>query len=305
MTSRLNRWLLLLVSLAFPAVAQDRPEPVAQSLNSILSGYDTNVHTVFREAYAPDVEVRAVVRPSFQPEYAVGLRRGAHGHEVFLIRPSSQIWGYTSAEMMEQGHVVVVSENRVETAQETERTRRSLPPSVSDMPIARCSVAVDEETAAALIRAWRRMLEPPGLGPREFGFDGVTYRFSMEIGGRQLEGEVWDGSPSQLSQPQLADAMADYCTTRSRSIQTALWSGGLLAALSLVPAILLLSAGFRRLTGRRVPGMDRLGSVSRRNSGLTYSIVSFVLVSLLVYAAFTVGSSREMLGLAQVIASAR
>jgi hypothetical protein len=202
---------------------------------------------------------------------------------------------------MRDGRVVTPSETREQTLKRIEEERRRLPPRMSDVPIDRCSAPVDEETAAALIRAWRHMLRNIGPPPDMVMFDGVNYRFSMEIGGRSVEGQIHQGGLSQI-----ADAMADYCSTSRRTGLLKLWAGGLLAAISLVPAILLLSFGFQRATGRRVPGMHRLGSVFRRRGfGAAYALVSIVLISILVYAAIAGGNSREVLGLAQVILSGR
>jgi hypothetical protein len=301
MTRHFGRWLLALALLSLPAIAQNRLEPVTPVDDAISRGRDANLRTVFREAWEPRVEARAFVYPAFAPEYAVGLRRGAHGHEIFLLEPSLQISRYSSVERLRAGEGASPSRTREQTLRDAEEMSRHLPPNVSDVPVARCSVAVDEETAAAVIRAWRRMLQQ--IEPNRDGvymFDGVHYYFSMTISGRVVEGKTWRGMP-----PELAEAMADYCSANSRSRRIALGAGVPLAALSLVPAMLLLSAGFRRITGRRIRGMDRLGSAFRRNFGMTWAAVSTVLVALLVYAAFSGGSSREVLGLAQVIASAR
>ena len=301
-TSGLARCFLAVLLLAFPAMAQDRLEPVTPPDDVISRGHAANLRAVFREAYEPRVEARAFVYPAFAPEYAVGLRRGADGYEIFLIEPSLQISRYASVVRRLGGHEIVAPERRAQQLRDAEADRRRLPAGVSDVPVSSCSAAVDEETAATLIRAWRRMLQQ--VEPNRDGmvmFDGVHYTFSMLIGGRLVEGTTWRGMP-----PELAEAMAAYCSRSSRARWIALSAGLLLAPIALVAALLLLIAGLARLAGRPVPGTARLGSLFRRRSArIAWATVSIVLVALLGYAAIAGGNSREMLGIAQVIAAAR
>lgn len=300
MMHRVMRLLLALALLACPATARDRLDPVPPQ-DAVSRTYDATFRAVFREAYQPGVEVRVIVTPSWALDYAIGLRRGASGHEIFLIEPSIRASRYASIELEREGHYVSPSETREQVLRRLDEERRHLPPSLSDVPISRCSAPIDERTAAAVIAAWRNRLQNIGPQPDSFTFDGVNYRFSMELGGRLVEGQQQRGGVM----PQLADAMGAYCSKSRGGSRIALWAGAFLAALSIVPAILLLGWGFQRITGRRVPTIDRLGSAFRRRGfARTWAIVSIVLVSLLVYAAFAVGNSREVLRAAEVIASA-
>ena len=70
--------------------------------------------------------------------------------------------------------------------------------------------------AAALLAAWRRMLEEvrPGDAP-EAGADGDHYRFSMEADGRALRGETLSprGGTRAEKLARLVEAMRGYCET--------------------------------------------------------------------------------------------
>ncbi|MET1111565.1 MAG: hypothetical protein ABWX67_08590 [Allosphingosinicella sp.] len=55
---------------ASPRLAPEQAAPAE------LAGYAADLRRTFREAFDPDVTLRALVRPSFETEYAVGLRRG-------------------------------------------------------------------------------------------------------------------------------------------------------------------------------------------------------------------------------------
>ncbi len=302
MTRRFARCILTVLLLAFPAHAQVRLEPVTPPNDVISRAHAANLRTVFREAYEPGVEARAFVHPAFAPEYAVGLRRDTSGYEIFLLEPSLQISRYASVESRLGGHVIVAPQRRAQQLRDAEADRRRLPARVSDVPVSSCSAAVDEETAATLLRAWRQMLQQ--VEPNRDGmvmFDGVHYIFSMTIDGRLVEGTTWRGMP-----PELAEAMAAYCSRSSRARWIALSVGLVVAPIALVAALLLLVAGLARLAGRPVPGTAKLGSYFRRRGArVAWATVSIVLVALLGYAAIAGGNSREMLGLAQVIASAR
>jgi hypothetical protein len=300
MTRHLRSWFLALALLAIPAAAQDRLEPVPPANDAITRESEANLRTAFREAYEPRVELRAFVHPSWAPEYAVGLRRAANGHEIFLLEPSLQISRYAWVERVRSGRVTTTPSHQEQMVRDAEAERRRLPPRVSDVPVQVCSAGVDEETAATLIRAWHRMLRQ--IEPNRDGvyqFDGVSYSFSMALDGRPVEGTTWRGTP-----PSLADAMADFCARSSWTSRLALWTGVLLALLVLAPAMLLLGAGLRRITGQRIPGIERLRPlVRRRGFRIACATVSIGLVSILAYGAISGWSSREVLRVAQVIAA--
>jgi hypothetical protein len=94
----------LVLALATPAAAQKRLTPL-EPVPDVLADHDARVRLVFKEAYAPEVTLRAVVRPSFQVEYAVGLRSSAAGLEIFALRPSRQVWSYEAIALLKSGRM--------------------------------------------------------------------------------------------------------------------------------------------------------------------------------------------------------
>ena len=191
-----------------------------------LEGYEADLKRAFREAFGPDVRLRAIVRPSFEAEYAVTLRRTGDGHEIFAMRPvSQQVWAYQMAKLLRSGRAGVMhidltdpkSVPRDDTADEISRLEKDLPPDPADLALHRCAVPVDGRLAGDLAGAWRSMLEE--VRPDEElmpGVDGTTYVFSMESGGRALGGQSW--TPREGTRParlaRLAEAMLSYCLTR-------------------------------------------------------------------------------------------
>ena len=93
---------------AFPTAPAAPPDHLLPE-DSLLSGgfsamfpnYHLLILNVLRDVFDRDVELRAVVLPSFSPEYAVGLRTiGApndpSSYRVIYLRPEIQLWGYQS-----------------------------------------------------------------------------------------------------------------------------------------------------------------------------------------------------------------
>lgn len=200
-----------------PALQHLVPEEAAgASRTDPLTKYRTTVHSVLKEAFAPEVAARAIVYPSFSVEYAVGLRRGTGGWEIFGVHPTSHsVWTYTAIELMRQGHMgAMTMDGRDRTGEEMAELRKGLPADPADLPLSRCSVPLGVDAADAVAAAWRTMLEavkpdPAGLP----GADGTDFHFSMESGGRTLAGQTW--SPREGSRPAklaaLAAAMQELC----------------------------------------------------------------------------------------------
>ncbi|HEX6375773.1 MAG TPA: hypothetical protein VFZ91_08625 [Allosphingosinicella sp.] len=213
-----------------PRLAPLQPPPGA------LADYEADLQRTFRDAFGADVRLRAVVRPSFQTEYAVGLRQDGEGYEIFALRPSRQIWAYQMIKLYKSGQAGVMifdgsdgddpdkllgdpdSEPRDGTADAIAQLQKDLPADPSDLPLSRCAVTVDDAVAAGVTAAWRRMLETVRPGEQLMpGLDGTSYIFSMETDGGALAGETW--SPRAGTRPaklaRLAEAMREYCETKA------------------------------------------------------------------------------------------
>lgn len=224
----------LLLALAPAAAGERRPESMAahsrlapvEAAPGPLAAYEADLRRVFRDAFSPDVRLRALVRPSFETEYAVGLRGAKGGYEIFALRPSrQQVWFYQLIKLYRSGragvmHVDIMDPKSVprdESGEELARLEKDLPPDPGDLPLARCATPIDDGLAANLIGAWRSMLE--AVQPDEElmpGVDGTTYVFSMESDGRALAGETWtpqEGTPpAKLAH--LAETMLGYCQAK-------------------------------------------------------------------------------------------
>lgn len=213
------RFLLLLASavvmvVATPAAPQQRLVPEEKTI-PILEKYEERVRQVLKEAFGPEVKLRAIVHPAFAPEFAVGVRQRGDRHYVFAIQPSQSVWTYTWLEVMREGRAGVMSlDGRDQTPSEIQRLTAALPADPSDLPLSRCEAPVDVELAASIMSAWKNMLEEVRPGEEQpTGTDGVTYHFSMESDGRPLAGQIWspDRDTRTARLAKMADTMRSYC----------------------------------------------------------------------------------------------
>lgn len=231
----MNKIVLLLAATVSVGVAfgQEPAIPVAPATptdhlvpeDSLLSGgfsamfphYHLLILNVLRDAFDRDVELRAVVLPSFSPEYAVGLRtisapNDPSSYRVIYLRPEIQLWGYQSLAMMQSGDVKIISGGTQDS--EIAKMKANLPKDPKDIKVAHCEKALDVPIAEAVKKAWMGVLYETRYDHRSWaGLDGVSYHFSGWDSFQFLAGTVWtpprDTKPGMLAG--LADALVAYC----------------------------------------------------------------------------------------------
>jgi len=198
---------------AQPCGAADRLAPMANG----VPGYQPMVDSVLKEAFAPDVRLRAIVEPSFSPEYVVGVREREGGYWLFMVRPDSQVWRYMVARMAQGGQIQAYKPDGSPDTGYEARVKAGLPERPEALKLERCEVRLKPALAAELVADWRAMLAKvrPGYRP-DMGLDGETYLFSMEVDDRTLAGGAW--SPEPDSEPgrlvAVVEAMRDACRSR-------------------------------------------------------------------------------------------
>jgi len=203
--------LLALAATAVPASAQDRLFHVTRMEGEPFAGYEANIRLVFGEVYRADVLASVIVKPSFSPEIAIGLRAKGNGYELFALTPKEMIWTYSTIASMERGSQHVMNDKGVDiTAREIATLKATVPARPQDLPLQRCAIALQAEPARAILAVWGKMLgevradDQPG-----FGNDGTSYIFSVP----GAEAEVWE--PEKSSRVglfvTLTEAMYAYC----------------------------------------------------------------------------------------------
>lgn len=205
--------LAVTATWASQAVAADHLVP----LTAALPGYQATVRAVLKDAFAPDVRVRAIVEPSFQPEFAVGLRERRGQYVIFALQPRQQLWGYTVLEMTKRGQSM--SGGRSPMTDDMKSLEASLPADPAAVKVAHCEAKIDPALALRIVGAWKEMLVRVQRPEKdEIVLDGVRYEFSMTNAERSLSGGAL--SPSSGTAPavlvDMTHAMRSYCQTRRK-----------------------------------------------------------------------------------------
>lgn len=132
---------------------------------TIVAGYEEAVAKQLTNAFTPDVRARAIVEPSFAPEFAVGLKEKDGKFHVFYTELSNQVW---PAFISSGGH----SKAGATRAKE-------------------CSILIDPQFGASIVAGWKLVLSRVKPQPPDNGFDGEFYHFSMTAEGHALSGQTW------------------------------------------------------------------------------------------------------------------
>jgi len=210
----------ILVSIA-PALAGDHLEPedsIYSGVAPFQPGYDRAMVASFADAFKADVEASAIVQPSFEPEFAVGVKQDADGYRIFYQEASQQLWQYSVLEMMKRGEITSADANgKSTTAEDIAKLEKSLPPNPKDVKINRCEYAIDSDLGAKIVDDWRRMLLGTRYAKRpRMGIDGTFYHFFAKSGYQGMAGKTWSPDPATATGmlAQLADSMKTLCTTK-------------------------------------------------------------------------------------------
>ncbi|HEX5418750.1 MAG TPA: hypothetical protein VFY39_02005 [Gammaproteobacteria bacterium] len=159
--------------------------------------YHDQVDYVLRDAFAPDVALRAIVYPSLFPEYAVGVKKDGDAYRIFSRSASKKMWLNTVIQSMKRRQITASGPDGTDDTQEQiEELEKSLPGDPEDVSAAdRCEVALGVPLATRLAAVWKTMLL--GTGARTSpnrGLDGETYHFAMP--GAQLAVHLRRGATS-------------------------------------------------------------------------------------------------------------
>ena len=162
--------------------------PGTSSTGDSLRDYDFLVVTAFREAYGPDVRARAVVTPSFMPEFVVGIRETDGNYSVFKLEAMRQLWGYSLMDMFASGEIIATDlEGNNRNQAEIEDLDANLPDDFLDVELDRCEAVLKRDLGDRLLQIWLQMLSQTGEDGGGVGLHGTSYRFEMG----ERAGETW------------------------------------------------------------------------------------------------------------------
>ena len=225
MISIKKSWLnLLIIFLLFSGsvFSAEHLEPEDSLYTGISSiEYNQMVLNYLREANDRDVLARVFVYPSFEPEYAIGIKKKEESYTIFKISPTLELWGYETISMLKEDLNIAVEDKDIIMAKEAiKEYEETYPKNYLDVPIKRCDVKIQESLANDIVSLWEQMLlETRYEKSQLFILDGVSYHFSMNIGTQILAGQT--ASPDKETKPgklvALTDAMASFCKKKTKT----------------------------------------------------------------------------------------
>jgi hypothetical protein len=192
--------LVQFLSLVQAASAQEHLIPDS-SLLAEPDDFLINLSRVFVQAFDHRVSLRAVVIPSFEKEYAVGIQETKKGEaEVFVLSPSSQIWDTKILKEYEEGKVRSYVNGKPVAIQDDEnyqKLKKTTPDDYRKIKVTRRARPIPKDLANRVTALWHeRLLEVRHPADLDLGTDGDTYYFSAWVQGRgQLSGHIWSPDP--------------------------------------------------------------------------------------------------------------
>jgi hypothetical protein len=196
------------------------PEPGVLSIQfQFQIDYHLQLREVLKPAFEPDVKLLAVVLPSFEVEYAVGVKVTDKGAEVFVVEPKTQVWeSRFMADYEIKGMLDHDANDQPIPLEKSESYRdmkaRGVPADYRKIQIMRKSRAVPNREFDRLHKLWERsLLAVRHPVKQRRGEDGTKFHLSAFIPQRgNLSGETW--SPDDASRMgrlvKLVDTMADF-----------------------------------------------------------------------------------------------
>jgi hypothetical protein len=167
--------------------------------------------------------LRALVMPSFQKEYVVGIRAKNKAVEAFILEPSSSIWDTELVRLRENGEIKELTregnafkEVPPKKSAALKKLKERTPADYRTIKASRFARPIPGELAGEMTAIWRTMLldvRHPPEGAFEDVMDGDTYHFSAWIWGRgAISGHAHEPDPESKTGrlASLADALGDY-----------------------------------------------------------------------------------------------
>ena len=210
--------VLLILLLSSAALCSEHLEPEdSQFTGLFMPGYYGMVLTAFSEAYKTDVRARAIVFPSFSPEFSVFIKERNGTFSIVSLSPETSYWGYKLLDM-KKNKVITKGLSRDRDEEGISELEKEYPKDYRDLKIDRCEVEINPSIADAIVDIWLKMLLQTRYKKEKLlGFDGADYHFSMSDGYQTLGGKIWSPSPESKTGilVELTHLMRAKCQTQS------------------------------------------------------------------------------------------
>ena len=137
--------------------------------------------------------VREMLILSVSSENLIGLRATERDFQIFVLRPTIQLWWYEVLRDMKDGsYKLPQGVPPGDLAAQARDLEASLPQDYRDVPVEKCVAALDKRVANRLIAAWQRVLgraQPLPAPDERIVLDGAHFHFWVR-GDRELAGHV-------------------------------------------------------------------------------------------------------------------
>jgi len=161
----------------------DRLMPAAE----MVEGYETGVTRVLKPAFTSDLDSLAIIEPSFQPEFAVGLRATDGRYRVFTVVAKEAAW----PRLLEHKSLDNIGADSSE-------------------------VEIPAPLGVRIAHVWDAMLRDIGPDSSPLPVDGSDYYFSKVLDGKLRVGMAWDRrEDTKVGRLEvIALAMRDLCAAK-------------------------------------------------------------------------------------------
>jgi hypothetical protein len=152
--------------------------------------YDAMVRRVLARSFLPEVSIRMLCLPSFETEWATGLRNTDNGTVAFFERAKDSVWSTRHFELERSGQIRAYDSNGRELSMAERYPKGG--PRLETIAVEYLEVHVDRETTDLLREVWSSALADtriPDPGDGDLGLDGVSYYFSK--GPQTALGRAW------------------------------------------------------------------------------------------------------------------
>jgi hypothetical protein len=154
------------------------------------SQYDAMVRRVLERSFLPEVSIRMLCLPSFETEWATGLRTTEKGTLAFFERAKDSVWSVRHYELERSGKIGAFDSTGRELSMAERYPKGG--PRLEAIATEYLEVLIDRETADLLRKVWSAALADlriPDPGDSDRGLDGVSYHFSN--GPNVATGRTW------------------------------------------------------------------------------------------------------------------
>ena len=136
-----------------------------------MTDYYSKVVNVFSNAYEGNVKFRTIITPSFNPEYAIGVRQEGDKYFAFKFTAKKNIW-------------ITIQKNKETISSDLSQIKLGLHKS---------EVAISEQIYKIIEVSWQKMLQNTQYPKKIFGgLDGISYHFT---GSNLRTGWAWSPEP--------------------------------------------------------------------------------------------------------------